>query len=65
MSEADCDTCRFRVRHFDPEGCYKGLGRTSWFGKILTKMMGCFKYKSDADIHDKLINEYQSWVKLR
>lgn len=55
MKESNCDTCRFRQRNLDPEGCFKQVGSTDIVGRALVRWLGCHKWMSDADIHDKMI----------
>jgi hypothetical protein len=40
----DCNTCTYRQKTLDPEGCFKEMASTGIIGRFLTRLLGCDKY---------------------
>jgi len=42
-----CDTCRYRQRTLDPEGCFHQMYTTGFIGRLLVWILGCDRYQRD------------------
>ena len=50
-----CDTCRYRQKSLDPEGCFIEVSTTGWFGRLCRYIFGCEHYDSDSYIRNRLV----------
>lgn len=42
-----CDTCKYRQRTLDPEGCFHQQGSTGFVGRIIKAITGCERYAKE------------------